>query len=148
MFWRKKNRSSDQELDRMGGLLIRAAAMSDEEADSTASSPFLYQRIRAHILETERQNEMDGWRQILFAARSAIPIMVFAAIAAVALFLFSLSQENSSSSVNTFNDPQKQTMVPSTPAPACYMSIREQCSISSDEALTMIFNRTGQESQK
>jgi hypothetical protein len=68
--------------------------------------------------------------------------MTFAAVAAVALFWFSLSKTGGA---NPSSDPLSAhpefAIIPKPSASTCYISIKEQCSLSSDEALAMIFTQ-------
>lgn len=140
MFWRKKNRSQD--LDRIGRLLIRANALSDEAAEAAVSSPYLFERIKARIAGNEGESDFSVWERILSAARFAVPAMTFATVAAAALFWFSLTKADAA---NQAPDPllahPEFAIIPKASASSCYMTIKEQCSLSSDEALTMIFNQ-------
>src|SRR5262245_298558 len=140
MFWRKKNRSRD--LDRIGRLLIRSNALSDEAAEAAVSSPYLFERIKGRIAGNERESEFNVWQRILSAARFAVPAMTFATVVAAVLFWFASSKADGA---NQTHDPlsahPELAIIPKPSGSACYMTIKEQCSLSSDEALTMIFNK-------
>ena len=72
----EKTQRSDEELDGLGRLLLRAAASSEAEAETAAAAPFLFTRVRAAIAEEQRRrDEAGGWLSMLFVARRAVPAM-------------------------------------------------------------------------
>jgi hypothetical protein len=95
MFEKNSPKISDEQLDRVGRLIVRSAASSD--ADATATSPFLYTRISARIEERRREQRDEGWRALLAVAWRAVPAMAVVAAFALALMLwFGLSGAGSS----------------------------------------------------
>jgi hypothetical protein len=98
MFEKNSPKISDEQLDRVGRLIIRAGAASgDADADQTAASPFLYTRISARIEERQREQKDEGWRALLAVAWRAVPAMAVVAAFALALMLwFGLSGAGSS----------------------------------------------------
>jgi hypothetical protein len=89
----KANSQRNNELDRTGRLLLRAASASEEDAEAAASAPFLFTRIRATITEERRRREESGnWLSLILVARRAVPVMALVAIlAAVLTFRSALS---------------------------------------------------------
>lgn len=85
MSGRNSSKLTDERLDQLGRLLVRAAADAGDAADPVASSPFLYTRVRARIEERRREQAEEGWRALVAVAWRAVPAM--AAVAAVALVL-------------------------------------------------------------
>src|SRR5438093_8984989 len=72
----EKTQRSDEELDGLGRLLLRAAASSEAEAETAAAAPFLCTRVRTAIAEEQRRrDEAGGWLSMLFVARRAVPAM-------------------------------------------------------------------------
>ena len=51
MFSRSKQTVTNEQLDRIGQALVRAAADNDDAAETAATAPFLYTRLRARITE-------------------------------------------------------------------------------------------------
>lgn len=99
MFEKNSPKISDEQLDRVGRLIVRAAASCDADADATAASPFLYTRISARIEERRREQRDEGWRALLAVAWRAVPAMATVAALALALMLwFGLSGAGSSGS--------------------------------------------------
>jgi hypothetical protein len=65
----------NDQLDRAGGMVLRAAACDETESEA-ADSPFLFTRVRAAIAEEQRRREeTGGWLSIFFVARRAVPAM-------------------------------------------------------------------------
>lgn len=84
---KKKNLETDERLDRLGGQLMRANALSEAEAESIVSSPFLYARLRARInSERVRREEGESWLTMLRVFWRAVPAMALVAVCALALF--------------------------------------------------------------
>src|SRR5215213_6070320 len=81
---KKREGVSDELLDRLGGGLVRASALNDEEAEAAASSGFLYARVRSRIKQRE---ERESWLVTLKVFWRAVPAMALVAVLAVALFI-------------------------------------------------------------
>jgi hypothetical protein len=88
MFEKNSPKVSDEQLDRIGRLLVRSVAEGDVEADAVAASPFLYTRISARIEEQRREQRDEGWRALLAVAWRAVPAMAMVAALALALMLW------------------------------------------------------------
>jgi hypothetical protein len=88
MVGNKNNLSRDEQLDLLGREIIRASAANADEAETVASSPFLYARLRSRIAsERAQREEGEGWLAMLGVVWRAIPAMALVAIFAFALFL-------------------------------------------------------------
>jgi len=86
----KSNQERDEQFDRVGRNILRAAASDEAEADDAASSPFLFTRVRAAIAEEQRRREeAGGWLSIFFVARQAVPAMALVALLAAILTVWS-----------------------------------------------------------
>ena len=83
------NSPKNQELDRVGKLVLKAASASDSEIEAAASSPFLFTRVRAAINEPGRQDDSRGWLSLIQVAWRAVPAMALVAIMAAALTVWS-----------------------------------------------------------
>ena len=87
----KANRQNKEQSDRVGRLVLLAAARNDDEVEAAATSPFLYPRLRARITAEERRRaEAGSWMSLLFVARRAIPAMALVAIMAAMLTVWSM----------------------------------------------------------
>ena len=97
MFGRKKNQASDERLDRIGRSIVRVSTSSEAEAEAAASSPLLYERVRARIrAEQERCEGGERWLAMLAVVRRAVPAMGLAAILAFCSFLLAVSNPSPS----------------------------------------------------
>ena len=86
----ESNPSKTEELDRVGKLILMAAAASDSEIEAAASSPFLFTRLRAGIdEERRRREESNGWLSLIQVAWRAVPAMALVAILAAVLTVWS-----------------------------------------------------------
>ena len=86
----KTNSQRNEELDRIGKIVLRSATAPEEDAEAAASSPFLFTRVRAAIAaEQQLQEEAGGWLSMMLVARRAIPAMALVAILAAILTIFS-----------------------------------------------------------
>jgi len=89
MFGKKKHRGFDEQLDRVGREIVRASGKNETEAESAASAPFLYARVRARIAaERTRREAGENWLSLLTVARRAVPAMALSAVIAFGVFLF------------------------------------------------------------
>lgn len=86
----KTNSQNNEELDRAGRLVLRAASGSEEVIEAAASSPFMSTRVRAAIAEERRRREDSGnWLSLILVARRAVPVMALVAILAAVLTVWS-----------------------------------------------------------
>ena len=86
-----KNQQHNDELDRIGRVVLRAAAASEGESEAAANSPFLFTRVRVRIAEEQRRRDEAGnWFSLISIARRAIPAMaLIALLAATVMFWMS-----------------------------------------------------------
>jgi hypothetical protein len=88
----------NEQLDRAGRRVLKAAAAPEDEVRAAESSPFLFTRIRAAIAEEQRRREeTSSWLSLVFVARRAIPAMALIAILAAVLTIWSTQFAGSSS---------------------------------------------------
>ena len=86
----ESNPEKNEQLDRAGRTLLRAAAADKTETEAAATSPFLFTRVRAAIAEEQRRREdAGGWLSIFFVARQAIPTMALIALLTAILTVWS-----------------------------------------------------------
>ena len=86
----KANSQKDEELDRIGRLILKSAAADEETIESAATSPFLFTRVRAGIGERGRAEESGSWLSLILVARRAIPVMALVAIVAAVITMWSV----------------------------------------------------------
>ena len=86
----KKNSQRDEELDRIGKMVLRSAVAQEEDTAAAASSPLLFTRVRAAIAAEQRLEEEAGsWSSMILVARRAIPGMALVATLAALLTIWS-----------------------------------------------------------
>ncbi len=85
----KEDRQGKDELDRVGRLVLNAAAAPEVEVNAAASSPFVFTRIRAAIAEERaREAQVGNWLSLILVARRAVPAMALVAILAALLTIW------------------------------------------------------------
>ena len=97
----KRNPQNNEQLDRAGELVLRAAAADEREIEAAAESPFLLTRVRARIAVELRESESAGWQSLPLIAWRAIPAMALVASLAGGLMLWTAQSANT----NTANAP-------------------------------------------
>ncbi|MDT4896946.1 MAG: hypothetical protein QOH25_2023 [Acidobacteriota bacterium] len=139
MVGKKNSRSSDEHLDRIGRELVRASAANSDEAETVATSPFLYARLRSRINNEREQREAgESWLTMLGVIWRAIPAMAMVAIFAVALFLSAGSgTRRSVAMLPDARDAEFESVV-----------FADTRSLSSDEVLATILNEDEQEASR
>jgi hypothetical protein len=86
----QSNSPQNEELDRVGRLVLKAASASESDIEAAASSPFLFTRVRAAINDAGREpEESRGWLSIIQVAWRAVPAMALVAIMAAGLTVWS-----------------------------------------------------------
>jgi hypothetical protein len=86
----KSNSPKNEELDRAGKLVLKAASASESEIEAASSSPFLFTRVRAAINEESRgQEDPRGWLSLIHVAWRAVPAMALVATLAAVLTVWS-----------------------------------------------------------
>jgi len=86
----RSNPLQNEELDRAGKLVLKAATASETDVEAAATSPFLFTRVRAAIAEEKRQREdAGGWVSMIRIAWRAVPAMALIALLAAVLTVWS-----------------------------------------------------------
>ena len=86
----KSSSPTNEELDRVGKLVLKAAVASDLEVEAAASAPFLFTRVRAAINEAgQEQEDSRGWLSLIQVAWRAVPAMALVAVMAAMLTVWS-----------------------------------------------------------
>jgi hypothetical protein len=140
----KANPQIEEELDRVGRLVLLAAARNDDEVEAAASSPFLYTRLRAAIAqEKRRQEETGGWLSLLFVARRAIPAMALVAVFSAMLMMWSI-QPSAPAGLFGLEDEA----LSDTRDPGVEQTILSRNTLSRDEVLGIVVDTSGGRSSK
>jgi hypothetical protein len=86
----ESNPEKNEQLDRAGRMVLRAAAADESEIEAAATAPFLFTRVRAAIAEEQgRREDAGGWLSIFFVARQAVPTMALIALLTAILTVWS-----------------------------------------------------------
>ena len=86
----KSNSPKNEELDRVGTLVLKAATAAESDFEAAATSPFLFTRVRAAINDERREREESrGWLSLIQVAWKAVPAMALMAILAAGLTVWS-----------------------------------------------------------
>jgi hypothetical protein len=117
----KSNSPKNEELDRVGKLLLKAASASARDIEAAASSPFLFTRVRAAINEAGGEpGEARGWLSLIQVAWRAVPAMALVAIMAAVLTVWStqsavapVAQADDEPLVGTLDPGVEQTVLAS-----------------------------------
>ena len=86
----KAKRQGNEELDRIGQIILRSAVADEKDFEAAASSPFMFTRIRTAIAgEQGSQEDAGGWLSMILVARRAVPAMALVATLAAVLTVWS-----------------------------------------------------------
>lgn len=128
----------DEQLDRLGKLLINASAMNIKEEESLSNTPFLYTRIRARINEQQEQGE-DLWLSILRLARLAVPAMVLIAVVSATSWQLHPVHTQPQLPLTQYSNQHSNQMMLAQNSPSCSLTNREGCALSNNELLATVF---------
>ena len=96
------NREKNEQLDRLGRLVLTAGSANEDVAENAAASPFILTRVRAAIAEEKRRrDEPVSWLSLFLVARRAVPVMALVAILAALLTVWSAQLQSPSSPVQS-----------------------------------------------
>ncbi len=143
MIGKKNERSLNERLDRIGRAVVRASGLSDEEAESAASSPFLYARLRSRIAaERARREAGESWFTLLGVAWRTIPAMALTTVLAVTLLWLTSAGAGSSGS---FGD---EALLGASDIGVEQVVFADGRALSSDDVLTTIMDNDGREASR
>ena len=136
-----RNPQENQSLDRLGRLVLRAAALDDAESQAAADAPFLYTRVRARIAEEEgRRNESGSWFSLLLIARRAVPAMALIALLA-ATVMFWASRSTVTPGWNRLDDEA----LSDTRNPGVEQTVLSRNNLSHDDIFNIVLERSDRE---
>lgn len=175
MLWKKDNPDRNRQLDRLGRTLIRASQATEKEIETAVSSPALLERIRARAATGEASPSgtintgsinnwaLDNWSgnswvadivaAPLAIAWRAIPVLSLVAIVALALWMSATSNQPETSFGNDVagveiiqNDIIQND--PVAPATACSVATKEECAVSTDDAVAILVSAAAKETNR
>ena len=132
-----RNREENQQLNRVGGAVLRAATASDTETEAASNAPFLFTRIRARIVEEgRRREEAGGWQSLPFVAWRAVPAMAILALLAAGLTIWSSQPTAPATGFGMFEEALSDTN-----DPGVEQTILSQNNLSHDEIFNIVLER-------
>jgi len=134
-----KNSRNNEQIDRLGKLVLRAAVADDHDIESAATSPFVLTRIRARIAEMER-GEATGWQSLPLIAWRAIPAMALIAMLAGGLTIWTAEPNTTPVGFGIYEDALADTS-----NPGIEKAVLSQNSLTSDDVLTIVVERGNRE---
>ena len=134
------NKQNKDELDRAGRMILFAASHNDEEAEAAASSPFLFTRVRAAILEAEQRDAAAGWLPLLFVARRAVPAMASIAILTAMMTVWSMRPTAPAPGYGL-----EEEALADTRDPGVEQTILTRNALSRDEVFSIVVDRSERE---
>ena len=137
-----KNPQNDEQLDRLGELVLRAAAAGEQEIEAASTSPFLLTRIRAQIAEEQRE-EPTGWQALPLIAWRAIPAMALIAMLAGGLTIWTAEPNTTPVGFGIYEEALADPT-----DPGVEQAVLNQNSLSSDDVLTIVVERGNRENKK
>ena len=137
-----KNPQNDEQLDRLGELVLRAAAAKDQEIEAASTGPFLLTRIRARI-DDGRREESTGWQSLPLIAWRAIPAMALIAMLAGGLTIWTAEPNTTPVGFGIYEEALADPT-----NPGVEQAVLNQNSLSSDDVLTIVVERNNRENKK
>jgi hypothetical protein len=137
-----KNPQNDEQLDRFGELILRAASADEQEIEAASTAPFLFTRIRARIAEGRRE-ESTGWQSLPLIAWRAIPAMALIAMLAGGLTIWTAESNTTPVGFGIFEEALADTT-----NPGIEQAVLNQNSLSRDDVLTIVVERGNRENKK
>jgi len=136
----RKTNQIDEELDRLGRQVVRAAAQTEPEIEAAANSPFLFARVRAGIAEERRrQNEAGGWLTLPFVARRAVPAMALIALLTAGITLWP-SQSNVPAGYGSYDE-----VLFDSRDPGVEQAVLSRNNLSPDDVFNLVLERDERE---
>lgn len=132
---------NDEQLDRLGELVLRAAAADEQEIEAASTASFLFTRIRARIADGQRQ-ESTGWQSLPMIAWRAIPAMALIAMMAGGLTIWTAESTTTPVGFGIYEEALSDTT-----NPGIEQAVLNQNSLSSDDVLTIVVERGNRENK-
>lgn len=137
-----KNPQNNEQLDRLGELVLRAAAADEQEIEAASTAPFLFTRIRARIADG-RRGESTGWQSLPLIAWRAIPAMALIAMLAGGLTFWTAESNTTPVGFGIYEEALSDTT-----NPGIEQAVLDQNSLSRDDVLTIVVERSNRENKK
>ena len=155
MLWKKDNPNRNQQLDRLGRTLIRASQATEEEIETAVSSAALFDRIRARARrgETRASGTINSWAADILTAPlaiawRAIPALALVAVVALAFWISAKGSQPQNSFSNAVAGVEIINGEPLAPATACSVATKEECAVSTDDAVAILVSASAKETNR
>ena len=150
MLWKKKDTNRDRRLDHAGRALLRAARASNEEIEAAISSPALFGRIRARATESRagQPGTSNNWAAAFTVAWRATAALSLVALLALALWLGAKERPPSNSFDNAQAAPDIIREEQAAPATACSVATKQECAVSTDDAVAILVSASQKEADR
>lgn len=136
-----RNTQDNENLDRLGRLVLRSAALNDAESESFADAPFLYTRVLARIASEEsRRNESGSWFSLLLIARRAVPAMALIAFIAATVMFWSAG-----TSITPGWNRLDEEALADTRNPGVEQAVLSRNNLSQEDIFDIVLERNGRE---
>jgi hypothetical protein len=139
----KKNPQNNEQLDRLGKLVLCAAAADEQEIEQASTAAFVFTRIRARIAEEQRQNENVGWQWLPNIAWRAVPVMALVASITGGLMLWAGQSSNTASAPVGFG--MYEDAMSDTANPGVEQTVLSRNNLSREEIFTIVVDRSERE---
>ena len=149
MLWEKKDSNRDEQLDLAGRALIRAARASEEEIEAAISSPALFSRIRARAADRDNQpGIINNWAAAFTVAWRATAALSLVALLALALWVGAKDRPPKNSFDNAQAGPDIIRTEPAAPVTGCSVATKEECAVSTDDAVAILVSASRKETNR
>lgn len=138
-----KNSQNNEQIDRLGKLVLRAAAADAQVIEAASASPFLLTRIRARVADKQRGEEATGWQSLPLIAWRAIPAMALIALLAGGLTIWTAEPNTAPVGFGIYEDALADTT-----NPGIEQAVLNETSMTRDDVLTIVVERGGRENKK
>jgi hypothetical protein len=139
-----KKDATVEQLERLARDIVRASAANDAEAETVATSPFLYTRLRARIAaeQERRAGGTETWRTLLGVVWRSVPAMALVALLTFILFWTSNFGNATTASPGVLSD---EALLDTRDAGIESVVFAERRDISSDDVLATILQEDERE---
>jgi hypothetical protein len=153
MFRKKKKRLSHTELDDLGTEIIKAAALGDQETQESASSQFLFARVRAEIDARKKRDAGSSNSRAMLAPVSGESIFGRFELGKLKLGLAALFVVAATGFwtvwARSIGRPASRVSAPQEAGlTACSLSNADKCVISTNEVVQLVVNGNSREPGK
>jgi hypothetical protein len=138
-----RNPQENENIDRLGKIVLRSAGQNDEAIQAAADAPFLFTRVRARIDEEVLRNESGLWSSLFLIARRAVPAMALIALLS-ATFMFWASRSTVAPGWNRLDDEA----LTDTGNPGLEQTILSRNNLSNEDIFSIVLEHNERRGEK